>query len=279
MRNERYFTIPQKQMQVFFEKSKWGFLLYFDTHAHYDDKRFDDDRDELLGTMAGGGVTLILNAASSLRSARSSLALADKYPFIYAAVGVHPHDSKSMNDGTVFELEELLSHPKAMAVGEIGLDYHYDFSPRDVQKKRFREQLDLARRVGKPAILHVREAMQDALDIINDYRDLTGVFHCYPGSWETARTILDMGWYLSFPGVITYKNARRAVEVVEKMPMDRIMLETDSPYLAPEPMRGRRNSSLNLPYIAQKIAGIRGMEVVDVAALTMENGKRLFRIG
>ena len=250
--------------------------MYFDTHAHYDDKRFNEDRDELLGSLAGGGVSLVLNAASSLRSAKISLALADKFPFVYASVGVHPHDSGSMTDDTVFELEKLLEHPKAMAVGEIGLDFHYDFSPRDVQKKRFREQLELARRVKKPVIIHVRESMQDSLDIIRDFRDLCGVFHCYPGSWETAKIILDMGWYLSFPGVITFKNARRALEVVEKMPEDRIMLETDCPYLAPEPMRGRRNSSLNLPYIADKVAEVRGVSREDVARFTMDNGMRFF---
>ena len=253
--------------------------MFFDTHAHYDDRRFDDDRDELLCSMAGAGVTLILNSASSIRSAEFSLALADKYPFVFASAGVHPHDSKSMTGDTSAALEALLVHPKAVAVGEIGLDYHYDFSPRDVQRKRFREQLELARRVKKPVIIHERESTADTLDIIRDFRDLTGVFHCFSGSWETAKIILGMGWYLSFTGVVTYKNARKALEVLERMPADRMMLETDCPYLAPEPVRGRRNSSLNLPFIAEKIAGVRGMSTEDVAALTMENGKRFFGIG
>jgi len=253
--------------------------MYFDTHAHYDDKRFNDDRDAILGSMREAGIMLILNSASSLRSAKFGLKLADKYPFVYSSVGVHPHDSKSMTDDTVSELESLLSHPKAMAVGEIGLDFHYDFSPRDVQKKRFREQLDLARRVGKPVIIHEREALPDMMSIIGDYRDLTGVFHCFSGSWETAKTILDMGWYLSFTGVITFKNARKALEVIEKMPADRIMLETDSPYLSPEPYRGKRNSSLYLPHIAEKVAETRGITVEETAALTMENGLRFFGIG
>ena len=252
--------------------------MYFDTHAHYCDKRFDEDRDELLGTMPDSGVSLILNSGSSLRSSRFSLELADKYSFVYASVGVHPHDSKSMTDDTITELEKLLSFPKAVAAGEMGLDYHYDFSPRDVQKKRFREQLDLARRLSKPVIIHERESLRDTLDIVSEYSDLTGVFHCFSGSWETAKTILDMGWYLSFTGVITFKNARRALEVLEKMPADRIMLETDCPYLAPEPKRGRRNSSLYLPYIAEKVAEVCGMTVDEVAALTMENGKRFFGI-
>ena len=252
--------------------------MYFDTHAHYDDKRFNDDRDAILGSMREAGVTLILNSASSLKSAKFGLKLADKYPFVYSSVGVHPHDAKSMTDDTVSELKKLLSHAKAMAVGEIGLDYHYDFSPRDTQKKRFREQLELARRVGKPVIIHEREALPDMMSILGDYRDLSGVFHCFSGSWETAKTILDMGWYLSFTGVITFKNARKALEVLEKMPEDRIMLETDCPYLAPEPYRGKRNSSLYLPYIAEKVAEARGKSVEEVAALTMENGLRFFGI-
>jgi len=260
-------------MQAFSEEN-----MYFDTHAHYCDKRFNEDRDELLASMPDAGVSLILNSGSSLRSSKLSLELADKYSFVYASVGVHPHDSKSMTDGTLSELEELLSHPKAVAVGEIGLDYHYDFSPRDVQRKRFREQLELARRLNKPVIIHERESLQDTLDIVSEYKDLIGVFHCFSGSWETAKSILDMGWFLSFTGVITFKNARRALEVLAKMPADRIMLETDCPYLSPDPMRGRRNSSLYLPYIAEKVAEVRGLAIDEVANLTTENGKRFFGI-
>ena len=252
--------------------------MYFDTHAHYDDKRFNDDRYELLGSMADAGITLILNSASNLSSAVLGLELADKFPFLYTSVGVHPHDSKGMTDETVTELEKLLAHPKAVAMGEIGLDYHYDFSPRSIQKERFREQLELARYVKKPVIIHERESLADTLDIISDFRDLTGVFHCYSGSWETAKIILNMGWYLSFTGVVTFKNARRSLEVVEKMPSDRIMLETDCPYLAPEPMRGSRNSSLFLPYIAGKVAEVRSITKEETAAFTMENGKRFYGI-
>ncbi|MCL2409130.1 MAG: TatD family hydrolase [Oscillospiraceae bacterium] len=250
--------------------------MYFDTHAHYDDRRFNEDRDELMGQMNSKGVSLILNSASSLRSAKIGLKMADKYPFVYASVGVHPHDAKSMTDQTVAELERLLDHPKAVAVGEIGLDYHYDFSPREIQRKRFREQLELARHVKKPVIIHERESTGDTLEILRDYRDLSGVFHCFSGSWETAKIILDMGWYLSFTGVITFKNARKALEVIEKMPQDRIMIETDCPYLSPEPFRGRRNSSLNLPYIAEKVAEARGTSPEEAAAITMENGIRFF---
>ena len=165
-----------------------------------------------------------------------------------------------------------------MAVGEIGLDYHYDFSPRDVQKARFREQLELARSLELPVIVHERESLQDTLDMLREYSDLNGVLHCFSGSWETAKIVLDLGWHLSFGGVITFKNARRALEVIEKMPLDRIMLETDCPYLAPEPMRGRRNSSLNLKYIAEKIAEVRRITLEEVAVATTENGKRFFGI-
>jgi len=252
--------------------------MFFDTHAHYDDKRFNDDRDELLCSMADAGVSLILNSGSSLRSSKFGVRLADKYSFVYASVGVHPHDAKSMGNETIFELEKLLEHPKAVAVGEIGLDYHYDFSPRDVQKLRFREQMDLARKLGKPVIIHEREALVDTLEIIREYKDLSGVFHCFSESWETAKIILDIGWYLSFTGVITFKNARKALEVIEKMPADRILIETDAPYLSPEPKRGRRNSSLYLPYICQKLADVRGISLEEAAAITTENGKRFFGI-
>jgi len=255
-----------------------GEFMYFDTHAHYCDKRFNEDRDEVLSAICDSGVSFILNAGSSLKSSRLSVELADKYPFVFASIGVHPHDSKSMTDETVLELEKLLAHPKAVAVGEIGLDYHYDFSPRDVQRKRFREQLELSRSLGKPVIIHEREALQDVFDIVRDYKDLTGVFHCFSGSWETAKSVLDMGWYLSFTGVVTFKNARRALEVLDRMPVDKLMLETDCPYMAPEPMRGRRNSSLYLPYIAKKIAEVRGMTTDDVARTTMENGMKFFGI-
>ncbi|MCL2201116.1 MAG: TatD family hydrolase [Oscillospiraceae bacterium] len=252
--------------------------MFFDTHAHYDDKRFNEDREQLMTSMYEAGITLILNSGSSLRSSKFGLEMAGRYPFVYASAGVHPHDSKSMTDDTIHELEELMAHPKAVAVGEIGLDFHYDFSPRDVQKKRFREQMELARKLNKPVIIHERESLADTLEIVREYRDLSGVFHCFSGSWETAKILLDLGWYLSFTGVITFKNARKALEVIEKMPADRILIETDAPYLTPEPKRGRRNSSLYLPYICEKVAEVRGISLEEAAQITMENGKRFFRI-
>ena len=252
--------------------------MYFDTHAHYCDKRFDEDRDDTLISLENAGISYVLNAGSSVRSSKTSLELADKYAFIYASCGVHPHDSKSMTDETIYDLERLLAHPRAVAVGEIGLDYHYDFSPRDVQRKRFREQLELARFLKKPVIIHEREAFEDTLEIIREFPDLTGVFHCFSGSFDSAKILLKLGWSLSFTGVVTFKNARRAIEVIKYAPLDRLMLETDCPYMAPEPYRGKRNSSLYLPQIAEKFAEVRGVAVEEIAEATTANGLRLFGI-
>lgn len=250
--------------------------MLFDTHTHYDDPQFDCDRDALLSSMPENGISLIVNASSNLASAKKALSIAEAYPFFFAAVGVHPHDADTMDDNTASELEALLRHPKAVAVGEIGLDYHYDHSPREIQQKRFREQLDLAGSVRLPVIIHEREAPGDVLKILNEFPNVRGVIHCYSGSWETAKLLLDKGWYLSFTGVITFKNARRSHEVIEKMPRDRLMIETDCPYLAPEPMRGRRNSSLFLRYTAEKIGQLLNMSAEEAAGLTMANGRRFF---
>ncbi len=252
--------------------------MLFDTHAHYDDSRFDDDRDAVLSQMQASGVSLILNAGSTLATSMTSLALADKHPFIYAAVGVHPHDAKELDDNSLARLSAMAAHPKAVAIGEIGLDYHYDHSPRDVQRARFREQLELAEHVGLPVVIHEREATRDTLDVLAEVPRVNGVFHSYSGSWETAKPLVDKGWYFSFSGVITFKNARRSHEVIENLPRDRLMIETDCPYLAPVPMRGRRNSSLYLKYTAEKMAELLGIPFEAVAELTRENGCRRFGI-
>ena len=252
--------------------------MYFDTHAHYDDDAFDGDRHALLASMADGGVELIVNAGCSMPSTRRGQLLSHIYPFVYFSAGVHPHDARLMTEEDFDELRSIAKDPKCVAIGEIGLDYHYDFSPRDIQKKRFYEQMCLARELNKPVIIHEREACADVLDVVTQFKDIRGVYHCFSGSWETAKIILDQGWYLSFTGVITFKNARKALEVVEKMPADRLMIETDSPYLAPVPKRGKRNSSLNLNYIAAKAAEIRGLTPEELAKLTLENGKRFFGI-
>ena len=250
--------------------------MYFDTHAHYDDDRFDDDRDELLRSLPKGGVTLVVNPGSDLPSSLAAKALSEKYDFIYFAAGVHPHEASSATEAVLSGITALLRHPKCVAVGEIGLDYHYDFSPREVQREIFRAQMSIARELGKKVIIHEREACADCMEIVKEFPDVVGVFHCFSGSRETAKTLLDMGWYLSFGGAVTFKNAKKPVEVVQNMPLDRLMLETDCPYMTPVPRRGERNSSLYLPLIAEKIADVRGTTAEEIAAVTYENGRRFF---
>jgi TatD DNase family protein len=252
--------------------------MYFDTHAHYDDEKFDNDRDALLSSMKAGGVDLIVDPASDIASAIKAKEIAAKYPFVYFAAGVHPSEVESAGDGFIEEVRELLHHPKNVAVGEIGLDYHYGSDTKEDQKRILRLQMELARQEHKPVIIHEREACADTMEILRDFKDVLGVVHCFSGSWETAKEILNMGWSISFTGVVTFKNARKALEVVEKMPIDRLMLETDSPYMAPEPHRGQRCSSLLLPFIGRKVAEIRGISEEEVAYITKENGKKFFSI-
>jgi len=252
--------------------------MYFDTHAHYDNPRFQDDRDALLESLPAHGIELVLIPGYDMPSSNTAIRLAEKYPYIYAAVGFHPHDSSKRKSGDLEKLEALTQHPRVKAVGEIGLDYHYDYSPRDVQMECFRAHMELARRVELPVIVHQREAAADTLSVLRDYWDIPGVVHCFSGSVEVAREILDMGWYLSFTGVITYSNARVSHEVLRYAPHDRIMLETDAPYMAPVPYRGKRNSSLYMPEITASLAEIWDVSLEEAAQITTENGKRFFRI-
>ena len=252
--------------------------MFFDTHAHYDDDQFDDDRDSIIRSLPSSGVSLVLNPASNMRSSDACIALAEKYDFFYAAVGVHPHDSKDMANDDIDHLAKMTGHENVKAIGEIGLDYHYDFSPRDIQRSRFYDQLALADKLRLPAIVHEREACADCLDIIKAFPGVKGVVHCFSGSWETAKILLNLGWYISFTGALTFKNARHAPEVVTKMPRDRIMIETDSPYMAPVPVRGVRNDSSNLKYICAHAAELMDMSMEDAAALTMKNGLEFFNI-
>ena len=252
--------------------------MYFDTHAHYDDQRFDPDRGEILSRMAGAGVELIVDPASDITSAKTAQSIAREYGFVYFAAGVHPHEASEAGDNYLDEIRALSRDAKCVAVGEIGLDYHYDFSPREVQRRVYAEQLALSLELHKPVIIHEREAVQDNLDILKAHPGVRGVVHCYSGSWETARVLLDMGFYLGFTGVVTFKNARRVLEVVEKMPLERMVIETDSPYMAPVPHRGERNSSLLVHLVAEKIGELRGMETAEVARITLENGRRLYGI-
>ncbi len=254
-------------------------MKLFDTHAHYDDEQFDGDRNALLASMPENGVELIVDPASDIASSEKARDIAERFPFVYFAAGVHPHEAAKAAPDYLDRVRELSAHPKCVAVGEIGLDYHYDFSPRDVQRRVLEEQLSLARELGKPVIIHEREACADCLDILGRFRDVRLVIHCFSGSWETARTLLDWGFYLSFTGVVTFKNARKPLEAAAKMPLDRLMLETDSPYMTPVPHRGERNSSLLLHLVAEKIAELRGMDAEELAETAFENGKRFFGIG
>ncbi len=253
----------------------------FDTHAHYDDERFDEDRGELLASLPEKGVELVINVGCDIPSSKKSVELAEKYPYIYAAVGVHPHEAKSYSSEAEAELRALAEHNKVVAVGEIGLDYHYDFSPRDVQRCVFARQIGLAKELGLPFAVHEREACKDCLDILKaeGAGERSGVMHCFGGSRETAKILLDMGMYLSVGGPVTFKNNVKTVDMVAYAPIDRLFIETDSPYLAPEPCRGRRNDSSLVRYVAEKIADIKGMDASEVIEITKENAKKFFRIG
>ena len=253
--------------------------MYFDTHAHYDSSKFDADRDDVLSAMPESGVTLIVDPGDNTVRSRRAVELAHQYPFVYAAVGWHPEEAEGWTDECLNEIRALAADEKVVAIGEIGLDYYWDKTYTEKQKMVFRAQIELALSLDLPVIVHDREAHGDCLEIVRDYPTLRGVFHCFSGSVEMARELVKRDWYLGFDGPITYKNAVKALDVIRAVPMDRIVMETDSPYLAPVPMRGKRNDSRNLPYIAEVIAREKGMTVEAVAAATMENGKRLFGIG
>lgn len=252
--------------------------MYFDTHAHYDDDAFDIDREELLLAMPESGVELIINPGCDANSSAAAIAMSEKYPNMYAAVGFHPEELKKLEADSLDKIAALAKHPKCVAIGEIGLDYYWDDSRKDEQKVLFKAQLELALQLDKPVIIHDREAHADCLDIVFAYPQLRGVFHCYSGSAEMAKELLKRGWYLGFDGPITYKNARKAVEVLQMCPMDRILVETDSPYLSPIPRRGKRNDSTNLLYIIEKLAEIKGISPEQAAEQTLSNGKKLFGI-
>ena len=250
--------------------------LIFDTHAHYDDEAFDADREALLASMPENGVGLIVDPGCDLDTSRRAVEIAEQYPHVYAAVGWHPEEADSWTDSSLAHIRALAAQPKVCAIGEIGLDYYWDASTKAKQERMFRAQLELALELDLPVIVHDREAHGDSLRIVCDYPQLRGVFHCYSGSVEMARELLRRGWYLGFDGPITYKNAAKAPEVIAACPAERILLETDSPYLAPVPNRGKRNDSRNLPFIAARVAQIKGMMIDQVAEVTLQNGKKLF---
>ena len=253
--------------------------MLFDTHAHMDDRRFDEDRDAVLAGLQDKGVSLVMNPGCSLESSRNAIALAEKYDFIYAAVGSHPDVADEVDEAVLEEYRKLCKlHKKVKAIGEIGIDYHYEDIPRDLQLRAFRMQMALAREVGLPVIVHEREAHEDGMAVVREFPDVTGVFHCYSGSAEMAKVLVDKGWYIGFTGVITFKNARKALEVIQAIPLERIVLETDCPYMAPEPFRGKRNDPGYLFRMAEKLAEVKGMTVEEIQAITTQNGKRLYRI-
>lgn len=250
----------------------------FDSHAHYDDTQFDPDRRELLDEILPAcGIAGIVNIGNDYRSIAQGLELAKKYDYITCALGHHPHSAKDVKEDYLTELRELLSHPKAVAVGEIGLDYHYDYSPREVQKRVFREQLELARELDMPVVIHSREATEDTLALLREYRP-AGVVHCFSGSAQTAKEILKLDMYLGFTGVVTFKGAKKALEAVAVVPPERLLIETDCPYMAPVPKRGERCDSSLLPYTIAAIAAVKGMGEQALVDITAQNARDVYRL-
>lgn len=254
--------------------------MIFDTHAHLDDRAFDTDRAVLLSQLPGLGLALVMNPGCSLASSRAAAALAENYDYVYAAVGSHPDAADEVTEDVLEQYRQLARQcPKVRAIGEIGLDYHYEDIPREVQQRAFRAQMALARELELPVIVHEREAHEDGMRIVEEFPQVTGVFHCYSGSLEMAKVLIRQGWYIGFGGVLTFKNARKAVEAASQIPLDRLVLETDCPYMSPEPFRGRRNDPGRLHLVAERLAQLRGLSAEEIENITLENGKRLYRIG
>lgn len=253
--------------------------MLFDTHAHMDDRAFDEDRTELLAGLPEKEIGLLMNPGCSLESSRNAAALAQQYHYIYAAVGSHPDAADEVDENCIAQYRQMIqANPKIKAVGEIGLDYHYEDIPREIQKRAFRMQMELAKEQKLPVIVHEREAHEDGMAIVAAFPEVTGVFHCYSGSAEMARQLVEKGWYIGFTGVLTFKNARKAVQTAASIPLERIVLETDCPYMSPEPFRGKRNDPGRLYRMAEQLAQIRGLTVEEIHRITFENGKRLYRM-
>lgn len=250
--------------------------MLYESHAHYDDIKFDEDRETLLESLPKNNIETVINVGADMKSSAASIALAEKYPYIYAAVGVHPHDSKDMRKEDIETLREWAKHPKVVAIGEIGLDYYYDNSPRDVQRYWFEKQLELCAEVDLPVIIHSRDATEETLELVKASRVRRGVVHAFSGSVEIAQEYFKLGFYIGVGGVVTYKNAKKLVEVVENSPLERILIETDSPYLSPVPLRGTRNNSQNLEYIVEKIAQLAQKSPDFVKKITLKNAHSLF---
>lgn len=252
--------------------------MLFDSHAHLDDEAFSSDRYEIIENLSKNGVSDFINIGSSMETSRFSIELADKYSFIYAAVGVHPSECKNMTDDDLLSLEKWLSDKKCVALGEIGLDYYYEGPEKEVQRHWFEKQCLLAKKLDKPVIIHDRDAHEECFEMVKKCGN-RGVFHCFSSSAEMAKRLLDIGFYISFTGVLTFKNAKKTVEAAAAVPLDRILIETDCPYMSPEPLRGTRNEPKNVYYTAKKLAEIKGVSVEEIAEITAENTRRLFNIG
>ena len=252
--------------------------MLFDTHAHLNDPAFDADREQLMAGLAQKGIGFVMNAGCSLQSSKDIIQMAEQYPWLYASVGSHPDSADEVNEEVIEAFRQLCRHEKVKAIGEIGLDYYYEAIPREIQKNAFRMQMALANELDMPVIIHEREAHDDGMRIVKEFPRVKGVFHCYSGSAEMARQLVNMDWYIGFTGVLTFKNARKAVETAASIPLDRIVLETDCPFMAPEPFRGKRNDPGYLPKMAEKLAEIRGISLEEAIAATTENAKRLYRI-
>lgn len=254
--------------------------MIFESHAHYDDEAFEEDRDAILHSLKANGIDTVINVGASIDSCKRTIGLMDKYPFIYGAIGIHPSETWELDEENIKWVKESCCHKKTVAVGEIGLDYHYEEPEHSVQKKWFERQLEIAEELNLPVIIHSRDAAKDTLDILKSHnaKNLGGVIHCFSYTKEIAEEYLNMDFYFGIGGVITFANARKLKEAVEYIPIGKILLETDSPYLAPEPNRGKRNSSLNIPYIAEEIARLKGLSYEEVVGVTHENAMRLFRL-
>lgn len=251
--------------------------MFTDTHTHMDSPSFQEDRHEALMRAYEAGVTRIVNVGFNRETIPTTLELSRRYDFVYAVLGWHPQDAKDMTPQDLEELEELLKLPKVVALGEIGLDYYWDTSPKDVQARVFREQIRLARKLGKPIVIHNRDAHQDILEILKEEKaaEVGGIMHCFSGSWETAKICLDMNFHISFGGPVSFKNAKQPKEVLAQVPLDRLLLETDAPYLTPHPFRGKRNETGYVRYVAEAAAEVRGMSLEEIARVTTENAVKL----
>lgn len=253
-------------------------MEFFDSHAHYNDEKFEEDRNELIKNMYGQGITKIINAGYSLESSKKALQIADNYDFMYTTVGISPNDIEDFKKEDLIEIENLAKNKKVVAVGEIGLDYHWNTENKELQKQIFISQIEIANKLELPIVIHTREAIYDTLDILkNKIQSIKkGVFHCCPLNIDLVREGLKLGYYISFAGPITFKNSKNADEIIKMVPLNKMLIETDSPYLCPEPLRGKRNDSRNLKYIAQKIADVREITIEDVSKITYNNANKIF---